>query len=151
MTCGPSSVVGGTSPSIPPSAGLGAIIDAMGLVGLHHVSINVDDVDAALAFYVDGLGLKVRRDRPDFSFGGAWLDAGGQQVHLIEAEPPDNLGQHFALAFSDVPALVAELRDQGLEVTDPVRSGTSLQSFVTDPAGNRVELHQPGVFSAAQP
>jgi glyoxylase I family protein len=121
----------------------------MALVGLHHVSINVDDVDAALAFYVDVLGLHVRPDRPDFSFGGAWLDAGGQQVHLIEAEPPDNLGQHFALAFSDVTALVAELRGQGLEVTDPVRSGTSLQSFVADPAGNRVELHQPGAFSAA--
>ena len=133
-----------------PGAGPGAIIDAMGLVGLHHVSINVDDVDAALAFYVDTLGLSVRTDRPRFSFGGAWLDAGGQQVHLIEAAPPDNLGQHFALAFSDLPALVAGLRNQGLDVTEPVRSGTSLQSFVSDPAGNRVELHQPGVFPAAQ-
>jgi glyoxylase I family protein len=120
----------------------------MGLVGLHHVSINVDDVDAALAFYVDLLGLKVRPDRPDFSFGGAWLDAGGQQVHLIEAEPPANLGQHFALAFTDLASLVAALRGRGLEVTEPVRSGTSLQSFVNDPAGNRVELHQPGVFPA---
>ena len=65
-----------------------AIIDVMGLVGLHHVSINVDDVDTALAFYVEVLGLKVRPDRPDFSFGGAWLDAGGQQIHLIEADAP---------------------------------------------------------------
>jgi glyoxylase I family protein len=120
----------------------------MGLVGLHHVSINVDDVDAATAFYVDVLGLRVRPDRPDFSFGGAWLDAGGQQVHLIEGTPPPGLGQHFALAFSDLPALVAALRGQGIEVTDPVRSGTSLQSFLNDPAGNRVELHQPGVFAA---
>lgn len=122
----------------------------MGLVGVHHVSINVDDVDAALSFYVDVLGLKVRPDRPDFSFGGAWLDAGGQQVHLIEAEPPANLGQHFALAFTDLASLVAALRGRGLEVTDPVRSGTSLQSFVSDPAGNRVELHQPGAFAAGQ-
>jgi glyoxylase I family protein len=120
----------------------------MGLVSLHHVSINVDDVDAALAFYVGELGLKVRPDRPDFSFGGAWLDAGGQQVHLIEAEPPPNRGQHFALAFTDLASLVAALRGRGLEVTEPVRSGTSLQSFVNDPAGNRVELHQPGVFPA---
>ncbi len=126
----------------------GAIIDPMGLVGLHHVSINVDDVDSAIAFYVDVLGLKVRPDRPDFSFGGAWLDAGGQQVHLIEAEPPANLGQHFALAFNDLASLVAALRGRGLEVSEPVRSGTSLQSFVNDPAGNRVELHQPGVFPA---
>lgn len=123
---------------------------AMGLVGIHHVSINVDDVDAALAFYVNVLGLSVRRDRPEFSFGGAWLDAGGQQVHLIEAIPPDNLGQHFALAVTDLPSLVASLHDRGLEVTEPVRSGTSLQSFISDPAGNRVELHQPGAFAVAQ-
>jgi len=122
----------------------------MGLVGIHHVSINVDDVDAALAFYVNVLGLSVRRDRPEFSFAGAWLDAGSQQVHLIEAVPPDNLGQHFALAFSDLPSLVASLRDRGLEVTEPVRSGTSLQCFISDPAGNRVELHQPGAFAPAQ-
>jgi glyoxylase I family protein len=133
---------------IPPRLGGGAIIKGMGLVGLHHVSINVDDVNAAIGFYVDVLGLKVRPDRPDFSFGGAWLDAGGQQVHLIEATPPPGLGQHFALAFSDLPGLVDALRDQGFEVTDPVRSGTSLQSFLDDPAGNRVELHQPGVFAA---
>jgi glyoxylase I family protein len=120
----------------------------MGPAGLHHVSVNVDDVDTAIAFYVDVLGLKVRPDRPDFSFGGAWLDAGNQQVHLIEAKPPDNLGQHFALAFNDLGALVVALRDRGIDVTDPVRSGTSLQSFVEDPSGNRVELHQPGVFAA---
>ena len=113
-------------------------------VGLHHVSINVDDLDAAMTFYVDVLGLEVRPDRPAFAFGGAWLDAGGQQVHLIEAQPPKDMGQHFALAFADLPAVVSELRQQGLEVTDPVPSGTSIQSFVVDPAGNRVELHQPG-------
>ena len=110
------------------------------------MSINVDDVNAALVFYVDMLGLRARSDRPDFSFGGAWLDAGSQQVHLIEATPPDNRGQHFALAFADLSSVVAELREHGLEVTEPVISGTSLQAFVVDPAGNRVELHQPGAI-----
>jgi glyoxylase I family protein len=112
--------------------------------GVHHVSINVDDVDGALAFYVDVLGLKVRPDRPNFSFGGAWLDVGGQQVHLIEAAPPPDEGQHFALAFGDLNAVVAELRERGYQVSEPVVSGTSLQSFLRDPAGNRVELHEPG-------
>ncbi len=51
----------------------------MRTVGLHHVSINVSDVGRALAFYTDVLGLQQRTDRPDFGFGGAWLDAGGQQ------------------------------------------------------------------------
>ena len=111
--------------------------------GLHHVSINVSDVGAARDFYTRVLGLTERADRPDFGFGGAWLDAGGQQVHLIEADVPPPLGQHFALAVSDLDAVVAELRGKGLEVTDPVPVGPGRQAFVDDPCGNRVELQQP--------
>lgn len=117
-------------------------------MAVHHVSINVDDVDAALAFYVDVLGLEVRPDRPDFEFGGAWLDAGGQQVHLIQGEPPGDKGQHFALAFADLAGVVEELRGRGLRVSTPAPVGTSLQSFTRDPAGNRVELHQPHAVPA---
>jgi glyoxylase I family protein len=111
--------------------------------GVHHVSINVDDVDAALAFYTETLGLTARTDRPDFGFGGAWLDAGGQQVHLIEAGVPAGLGQHFALRVDDLDAVVDELRGRHLEVSDPSVVGTGRQAFVQDPAGNLVELHQP--------
>ena len=111
---------------------------------MHHVSINVADVDEAVRFYTDVLGLAVRGDRPDFGFGGAWLDAGGQQVHLIESALPQDLGQHFALLVEDLDAVVAELRADGVEVSDPSPVGTSRQSFVHDPSGNLVELHQPG-------
>src|SRR5262252_4471343 len=112
--------------------------------GLHHVSINVRDVSAARAFYVDVLGLTERADRPDFNFDGAWLDAGSQQVHLIQAEVPPDRGQHFALAVTDLDGAVAELRGRGLRVTDPVPVGTGRQSFLYDPAGNRIELQRPG-------
>ena len=55
---------------------------------IHHVSLNVSDTERSLAFYRDVLGM-AELPRPDFSFGGAWLDAGnGRQVHLIEAEVP---------------------------------------------------------------
>jgi len=111
--------------------------------GLHHVSINVSDAEAARDFYTRILGLTERTDRPDFSFGGAWLDVGGQQVHLIEAVVPPELGQHFALAVADLDATVAELRGRGVAVTDPVPAGRGRQAFVTDPSGNRVELQQP--------
>ena len=36
-------------------------------LAVHHVSINVDDVDAADRFYTDVLGLRRRTDRPDFA------------------------------------------------------------------------------------
>ena len=112
-------------------------------VGLHHVSINVTDVPRALAFYVDVLGLVERGDRPDFGFAGAWLDAGGQQVHLIEAAAPPALGQHLALQVVDVDRAVADVRAAGVDVTDPKPVGTGWQAFLADPDGNGVELNQP--------
>lgn len=115
----------------------------MRATGLHHVSINVSDVEAAIRFYTEVLGLSLRGDRPDFGFGGAWLDAGSQQVHLIEGEVPPGLGQHLALQVDDLDAAVAELRARAVEVRDPSPVGSGRQTFVTDPSGNLVELHQP--------
>jgi catechol 2,3-dioxygenase-like lactoylglutathione lyase family enzyme len=106
------------------------------------VSINVDDVDKALDFYVGTLGLVPRPDRPDFGFPGAWLNAGHQQVHLIGASPPADLGQHFALLVDDLEGAIASLRDRGVKVSDAVPVGTGRQAFLNDPAGNAIELHQ---------
>lgn len=112
-------------------------------LGVHHVSIMVPDVDAARAFYVDVLGLTPRHDRPDFGIGGAWLDAGAQQVHLVEGPPPTSAGQHFALRVADLEAVVTELRAKGCDVGDPMVTGVGRQTAVRDPAGNTVELNQP--------
>jgi catechol 2,3-dioxygenase-like lactoylglutathione lyase family enzyme len=111
-------------------------------IAVHHVSINVDDVEAALRFYVDVLGLQQREDRPELGIDGAWLDAGGQQVHLIGASAPPKLGQHFALLVEDLDASIADLRAQGITVSDSMQVGTGRQAFLEDPSGNAVELHQ---------
>jgi glyoxylase I family protein len=116
----------------------------MRAAGVHHVSINVTDVQAALDFYTGVLGLTQRTDRPDFGLGGAWLDVGGQQVHLIEAPVPERRGQHFALRVDDLDAAVAELRAKDIEIADPKPVGTGRQTFLYDPSGNMVELNQPG-------
>jgi glyoxylase I family protein len=117
-------------------------------VGVDHVAINVPDVPGAIVFYTDTMGLVQNHTRPDFGFPGAWLDTvNGQQVHLIEAEVPKNVGQHFALVFDDLAAAVTELRARGLKVSDPVPVGTTgrQQAFTTDPYGNGIELHsRPG-------
>ena len=111
--------------------------------GLDHVALNVPDVPAAVEFYTKVMGLSQNFERPDFGFPGAWLDTGGQQVHLIEAAVPPNYGQHFALLYDDLGAVVDDLRDQGLKVSDPVPSGPNRhQAFVSDPWGNFIELHQ---------
>ena len=113
-------------------------------LGVHHVSINVSDVAASLAFYTDVLGGVLRDDRPDFRFAGAWIDLGAQQVHLIHAAVPPNNGQHFAIQVGDLAAVVEELRAKGLPVSDPFTINDDCQMNVEDPDGNLVELHQVG-------
>lgn len=138
----PQDVFGRGTPVVP--FGRQRDADLMETIAVHHVSINVSDVDEALRFYVEVLGLSPRDDRPELGIGGAWLDAGGQQVHLIGGTTPPNVGQHFALLVADIDASVAELRGRGISVTDPFAIGTGRQAFLEDPAGNVIELHQTG-------
>ncbi len=107
------------------------------------MSINVSDAAQAIEFYTDVLGLTVRSDRPEFAFGGAWLDVGGQQIHLIEGDVPARCGQHFAIYVADLDVAVAELRERGNDVRDPKGVGSGRQTFVFDPSGNMIELHEP--------
>lgn len=112
---------------------------------IHHVSLNVSDVERSLAFYRDLVGMAVL-PRPDFPFGGAWLDAGsGRQIHLIEATVPEDHGQHVAFRVDDLDAAIAAFRSAGVEVPDARRVGDTpiRQTFVRDPDGNRLELTQP--------
>jgi glyoxylase I family protein len=114
---------------------------------LHHVSVNVSDVSESIVFYTEVLGLVQRTDRPDFGFGGAWLNAGMQQVHLIEAQTPPDFGQHLALRVDDMGEAVTDLRRRGVTVTEPVVVAGGYQSFLHDPSGNTIELYQPGAVS----
>lgn len=113
-------------------------------VGIHHVSVNVEDVAEAVTFYTEVLGFTLRSDRPDFGFDGAWLDVGGQQLHLLKAEVPAAAGQHFAVRVDDMDRVIEEIRSRGLAVSDPVAVGMNRQAFLSDPAGNGIELHEVG-------
>ena len=113
-------------------------------ITVHHVSVNVSDAGRSVAFYTDILGGTVRTDRPDFGFGGAWIDFGPAQVHLIEAETPSNVGQHFAILVGDIDVVVGELRHKGVEIGEPTPVGANRQAFLSDPDGNLIEIHQLG-------
>lgn len=113
------------------------------LAGVHHVSVCVDDVDAARRFYVDVMGFHERGDRPDFGFPGAWLDAGDQQLHLLQAPFVEN-GGHFAVRVDDLDAWCAHLDELGVKYgRAPYFPGAGRQAFLRDPAGNQIELNQP--------
>ena len=116
----------------------------MKLARVHHVSLNVGDVGEAGRFYLEVLGLE-QIERPDFGFPGMWLQTGDTQIHLIEEQghqAPE--GQHFAFQVADIESTIADLRDQGIEVTDPIDiPGAGTQAFLKDPSGNLIELNQP--------
>ena len=117
----------------------------MKFTGVHHVSLNVADLEKAERFYTEVLGLE-SLPRPDFGFPGLWLAAGAQQIHLMQVEQhtaPE--GQHFALHAEDIESAAAELEREGIEVRGPFQiPGAGRQCFFRDPAGNLIELNQPG-------
>jgi len=112
--------------------------------GVHHVSINVDDVEKAGTFYIGVLGME-KLARPDFGFPGMWLECGGQQIHLMQMEnhvAPE--GPHFALRVDDIELALRNLRAKGVQVSDVLDiPGAGRQAFLRDPAGNLIELNQP--------
>lgn len=117
------------------------------VAGLHHVSLIVADTSRALAFYRDLLGLPLDPQRPDLGFGGAWLQLGPQQIHLLELPSPDPVRErpehggrdrHVALSVTRLDELVARLSAAGVECRFS-RSGRRAV-FCRDPDGNAVEL-----------
>lgn len=110
--------------------------------GVHHVAVCVADVEQGLAFYRDVLGM-MQLPRPDLG-PGYWLDAGGQQVHLMESETPQPGANHFAIRVDDIDAAVSDLQEHGVEVQRmPFIAGAGHQAFLHDPFGNLLELNQP--------
>jgi len=112
-------------------------------VGIHHVNLMFDDIDAAREFYGETMGFE-ELPRPDFGFPGLWFQMGAHQLHLMPGAAPASF-QHFALEVEDLDATLAELAERGLVVpaNDPV-DGAGRQAFLRDPTGNVIELNQPG-------
>ncbi|MDP1818879.1 MAG: VOC family protein [Acidimicrobiales bacterium] len=110
--------------------------------GIHHVTIVVNDLDAARRFYGDGLGLD-EIDRPDFEAQGFWLQLGAQQLHVSQGDEAAPSRNHIALSVEGLDNAVAHLEAQG----NPVRRGRDIvgagrQAFLRDPWGNLIELNE---------
>ncbi|MEF8774730.1 MAG: VOC family protein [Halobacteriales archaeon] len=128
------------------------------VVDLDHVAIRVTDLDRALAFYHDLLGLPVR-DRDRYAAGEVpyvAVVAGGRHVHIVpdDAAEIDVGGEHLCLlvqssavdAREELEALLADLRAAGVAIEDgePRKRygayGRAWAAYVRDPDGRRVEL-----------
>lgn len=118
--------------------------------GLSHAAFAVSDMDAALRFYVNQLGLAHAfelhddQDRP-------WIHylkvAEGQFIELFyggKPTPPEASFQHLCLETDNLAALVEQLRGAGVTIDIEPTQGCdkNLQAWIHDPDGNRIELMQ---------
>jgi catechol 2,3-dioxygenase-like lactoylglutathione lyase family enzyme len=107
---------------------------------IHHVGLQVDDLDAATRFYVDILGMARRTDRPADLPPGVWIDAGDKRLNLAPRGQSVS-GSHLAMVVEDLEQAVDELARADV----PVRHMASplLNVMIQDPSGNWLELRQP--------
>jgi glyoxylase I family protein len=120
------------------------------ITGLAHACFTVSNLEQALGFYRDQLGLQEAFDfvNDQGHRFGIYLHLGGRNfIELfegtLEAPASGQSFRHICLEVDDVEATVAALRERGVEVS-PVKLGSdqSYQAWITDPDGNRIELHQ---------
>ncbi|MBC8103427.1 MAG: VOC family protein [Cytophagales bacterium] len=113
------------------------------VIGFHHVTFLVSDLDRAATFYETALCLR-RKPRPNFSSRGIWYDVAGLELHLIETTTvPECHEGHPAMEVSDLRAAVEACiaaggtlqQDQFLREHDG-----SYSAFIRDPDGNLLEL-----------
>jgi catechol 2,3-dioxygenase-like lactoylglutathione lyase family enzyme len=116
----------------------------------------VDDVDAAVAFYTERLGFElVMRPAPPFAMLArgdlrlllnAPVGPGGAAQAMPDGRVPEPGGwNRFQLEVADLEAEVEALRAAGATFRNEIVVGIGgKQILVDDPAGNCVELFEPG-------
>jgi extradiol dioxygenase family protein len=101
------------------------------LVGFNHVALEVDDIDAALAFYGRLFDFELRGRDDSMAF----IDLGDQFIALQAGRTQSaDVERHFGLVVDDKEAARKALADAGIETLP----GPFLD--FRDPWGNRVEI-----------
>jgi len=120
-----------------------------------HVRYLVDDVEAAVNFYVIHLGFTVLTP-----YGSAFADVKRGNLRLLLSGPASSVGRPMPdgrqpgpggwncihLLVDDIEAEVARLREAGVTFwSDVVIGPGGKQIVLDDPSGNPIELFQPAV------
>ncbi len=115
-------------------------------VNFLHAAVMVSDLDRAVAFYTDILGLE-RIDR-SLNYPGAWYQIGDVQIHLIvdiNYRTTDSIdltrstrNPHIALGVKNLDAAKQHLLAANCAVKMSNSGRAAL--FTQDPDGNQIEL-----------
>lgn len=122
----------------------------MKLDGIHHVALNVRDLDRAEQFYTEVLGFTVTH-RFQKGLRHIMLDTGNSHLALFESPeleldgPLNRLSEdgYMHLAFGTSPerfaATIAELGNR-VPFEGPVQRGEGKSVYFNDPDGNHLEI-----------
>jgi lactoylglutathione lyase len=121
-----------------------------------HTMLRVGDLQRSIDFYTNVLGMKLLRtsDNPEYKYKLAFLGYGSNPEHA-ELELTYNYGTdsydmgtaygHIAISAEDIYATCDAVRAAGGNITrepGPVKGGSTVIAFVTDPDGYKIEFIQ---------
>jgi catechol 2,3-dioxygenase-like lactoylglutathione lyase family enzyme len=117
---------------------------------INHVSVNARDLRESVAFYAELLGAELIAT-PNFGLPVQWLALGRTQLHLFERDLQPTSHHHFAVTVDDLEPVYRAAERRGAFDRQSFGNhlvelpGDVVQLYVRDPAGNLVEINQPGV------
>ncbi len=121
-----------------------------------HTMLRVGDLDRSLAFYTEALGMQLlrRQDYPEGQFTLAFVGYGDEDGTAV-IELTHNWGVsayelgtgygHLAIGVEDIRAACERVKQKGGQVTrepGPMKHGSTVIAFVTDPDGYKIEFIQ---------
>jgi lactoylglutathione lyase len=121
---------------------------------LLHTMLRVGDLQRSIDFYTKVLGMKLLRtsENPEYKYTLAFVGYGNNPDHA-ELELTYNWGVdkydmgsaygHIAISAEDIYQTCEQVRAAGGNITrepGPVKGGTTVIAFITDPDGYKVEL-----------
>ncbi len=131
-----------------------------------HTMLRVGNLQRSIDFYTQVLGMELLRtsENPQYLYSLAFLGFGGGNPAQAELELTYNWGTdhydlgtaygHIALGVPDAYAACEKIRAAGGQITrepGPVKGGSTVIAFVTDPDGYKIELIQTNATAGADP
>jgi catechol 2,3-dioxygenase-like lactoylglutathione lyase family enzyme len=130
----------------------------MELDGVHHIGVNVSNLDRAESFYTGILGFKVI-DRYQEEIRHSILEAGNSMIHLFESTDLDfdsavnrlSESGYAHMAFGTnrkhFPQVMEELNKHNIQFLGPLFLGKGESVHFKDPDGNHLEIRCPADLS----